>query len=684
MFFATVQAKSQGIPMVFDLRDVSGNNYVTSVKAQQGGTCWTHGAMAAIEGNLMMTQVWTAAGDTGEPNLAEYHLDWWNGFNDHNNDDDGGLNSTGLSVHFGGDYRVTTAYLSRGEGAVREIDGQSFNTPPLRRDSSFRYYYPRNVEWYTIGPELEGINTLKKSIMYHGVLGTCMCVGFWGNNNMHYQPLGNSTEPNHAVAIVGWNDTIRTPAPEPGAWLVKNSWGSNWGDVGYFWISYYDKHCAREPQMGAVSFQDVEVMQYDTVFYHDYHGWRETMSNCNEGFNLFVNDKKHRKLDALSFFNAADSISYTAVVYRTFSNGVLKDTIAFKSGFINHIGFHTFDLDSAVALAPNDTFYVYLYLSDGGHPYDKTSQVPVLLGAYQTTGPDIVSKSEPNQSYYRITSPTWLDMYAFDTTANLCIKALANPLLPMGVDSIIGEEKLCQNQKTSLYKIPTVPYTTNYDWIISPPNVGQIIPGDTFCYIHWATSFTGNAQLIVTPSNANGEGKSDTLSIERYAIPLVNLGADTSILHSSYIDLSVNSTYSSYLWSDSSTSSDTRIYGMDLGMGVHPVWVKATNDKGCFHADTLLLEVLDDTSIDELENQLLTIYPNPVKDRLHLELQSNKNQDITIEILDAKGAIVYARSLKITLGNNTIDFDLSTLHSGIYQIRIHIDNQLIQQSIIVE
>lgn len=38
-------------------------------------------------------------------------------------------------------------------------------------------------------------------------------------------------EVNHGVTLIGWDDYKR-------AWLIKNSWGTGWGEKGYMWIAY--------------------------------------------------------------------------------------------------------------------------------------------------------------------------------------------------------------------------------------------------------------------------------------------------------------------------------------------------------------------------------------------------------------------------------------------------------------
>ncbi len=459
------------LPVKFDLRSV---NAVTPIKSQQGGTCWTHGTMAAIESNLLISGRWQALKMPGYPAMSEYHLDWWNGFNKHKNHDmtEADKGKAGLTVHQGGDYRVAAAYISRGDGVVmcpmtadNKPDTKGwYKATPTHMDPSCKRFYVRDIEWFVIGDNLEGIDAIKERIMKEGAMGTAYTVGaFMSKDFVQYQPLDNKRKPNHAVAIVGWDDTKIAAgddpkkAPKPGAWLMKNSWGEKRinkktkkeapvGEKGYMWISYYDKVCCRDPEMGAVSFRNIEPLAYQHFYFHDYHGWRGTLKQYPKAFNAYV-ATGNQLIKAVSFYTADNNVTYEAKIYKRFENGQLGEEVASKTGTIAVKGFHTIDLAKAVPIQNKEKFYVYLHLNKGGQPIDRTSEIEVLLNQQKVEqppaikktrgpngGPVVISKANRGESYYH-DGVAWRDLYdhrfdnpdwaTFDHTANFCMKALA-------------------------------------------------------------------------------------------------------------------------------------------------------------------------------------------------------------------------------------------------------------------
>lgn len=178
----------------------------------------------------------------------------------------------------GGTWMMTACALAAGSGIANE--GAGISAGRFLSDSGF-----------VLDDSVMFIEdaAAKEWILAHGSVMLSFCADEeFLTDNCFYANI--PAFPNHAVTIVGWDDSFdRTHfSPRPyrdGAWLVKNSWGTEEGDGGYFWVSYDDRSIS-----AMIGFSLTEADRYQLNYTHTgvcFGGLIDGMPNGATQANVF-------------------------------------------------------------------------------------------------------------------------------------------------------------------------------------------------------------------------------------------------------------------------------------------------------------------------------------------------------------------------------------------------------------
>ncbi len=184
---------------------------------------------------------------------------------------------------------------------------------------------------------------------------------------------------------------------------------------------------------------------------------------------------------------------------------------------------------------------------------------------------------------------------------------------------------------------------------------------------------------LITINNCDSVYK---LNLFVYPLPYINLGNDTTINISDTININAGSGFNSYLWNNGSTDSIITVYG-SIGQGIYTYYVNVTDTNGCSNSDTIFITITTEDGYIELNNTIkVNIYPNPVQDKLNIEINGLIDNDLSIEFFDINGEKLFNKNF-----NNNSDviyetIDLSNYANGVYFIIIKSNNLIKTEKII--
>lgn len=351
----TVVDNSEGISDVPPSYDLRTRLRVSEVRNQGTyGTCWAFAAISALESSLMP-----------EENLlfSVDHMSMSNSFN--------------VNQYDGGEYTMGMAYLAAWQGPVYEKDD------PYGDGATDESLSPvKHVQEIRIidGKDYQGI---KEAVFKYGGVQTSLYSNissskgnskYFNKDTNAYCYMG-SEKPNHDVVIIGWDDNypkenFNVDLEGDGAFICQNSWGNEFGDDGFFYVSYYDTNIGTHNEV----YTGVEnTDNYDNIYQSDLCGWVGKMGYDKEdmyGANVFT-ATSDQNIKAASFYATASDTSYELYIVNDFKDEYsFADRKKVVEGTLENAGYYTIKFDEEVPVTEGERYAVVLHINtpESTHP----------------------------------------------------------------------------------------------------------------------------------------------------------------------------------------------------------------------------------------------------------------------------------------------------------------------------
>lgn len=365
------------------------------------GTCWAFASLTALSTVLMPEENYSFSVD---------HMSLNNSFH--------------LGQKEGGDYTMSMAYLLAWQGPVLEEDdpyGDGVTTEGLEA--------VKHVQEVQI-IEAKDYETIKKMIFKYGGVQSSFYASVLNDNTgntKYYNAETNSycyigdAKPNHDIVIIGWDDNyskdnFNADIEGDGAFICRNSWGSDFGDNGDFYISYYDTNIGVH---NVVYTRVDDKDNYDKIYQTDLCGFVGQLG-YGEDTAYFANVytvEQNEKLKAVGFYATGVDTEYSVYICENFNDAASlnKRSNPILTGKVKNSGYYTVDLENAVQLKAGSRFAVIIRITT---PNSERPVAVEYVHNYQTQTVDI----SDGEGYVSLKGISW-ERAEESNGCNVCLKA---------------------------------------------------------------------------------------------------------------------------------------------------------------------------------------------------------------------------------------------------------------------